>query len=83
VARGLEYAFGMTTTAQTYRDLPLAERIELVEDIWDSIAQDTPALDLTDAHRDELRRRLDAHRADPSSSLVWESARAELLQRSV
>lgn len=71
----------MNTAAQTYKDLPLAERIELVGDIWDSIAQDTPAWALTDAQRDELRRRLDAHRADPSSSVSWESIRAELLQR--
>jgi putative addiction module component (TIGR02574 family) len=46
------------------RQLPIAERIRLVEDLWDSIAADQAALPLTPAQRDELDRRLDAYAAD-------------------
>ena len=44
--------------------LPIEERIRLVEDIWDSIAADQSALDLTEAQRKELDRRLDEFERD-------------------
>ena len=44
--------------------LPIKERIRLVEDIWDSIAADQLALDLTQAQKAELDRRLDAFEKD-------------------
>lgn len=46
------------------RNLPLDERIRLVEDLWDSIASDRHALPLTPEQRLELDRRLDAYEAD-------------------
>jgi len=46
------------------RDLPLEQRLHLVEDLWDSIAADQGALALTDAQREELDRRLDAYEND-------------------
>lgn len=46
------------------RKLPLDERIQLVEDLWDSIAADQSALPLTPEQRAELDRRLDAYEAD-------------------
>jgi putative addiction module component (TIGR02574 family) len=45
-------------------ELPLDERIKLVEDLWDSIAADQKALPLTPAQRTELDRRLDAYAVD-------------------
>ncbi len=38
--------------------------MQLVEDLWDSIAADQRALPLTDWQRAELDRRLDAYEAD-------------------
>jgi len=49
------------------RKLPVEERLRLVEDIWESIHSDGDALPLTPAQRDELERRLAAHRADPAA----------------
>ncbi len=46
------------------KDLPLDDRIRLVEDIWDSIAQDQEALQLTPEQAEELNRRLKAFRSD-------------------
>jgi putative addiction module component (TIGR02574 family) len=43
------------------RKLPVADRIRLVEDLWDSIAQDQHALPLTPDQVAELDRRLDAY----------------------
>ena len=46
------------------RKLPLEARIRLVEDLWDSIADDQAALPLTDQQREELDRRLEAYERD-------------------
>ena len=46
------------------RNLPIEERIRLVEDIWDSIATDQGALPLTDEQKEELDRRLNAYESD-------------------
>jgi putative addiction module component (TIGR02574 family) len=46
------------------RQLPIDERIRLVEDLWDSIAADQSALPLTSDQRTELDHRLDAYEAD-------------------
>jgi len=44
--------------------LPIEDRIRLVEDIWDSVAADQSALNLTEAQRMELDKRLDAFEKD-------------------
>ncbi len=56
------------------------ERIELVEDLWDSIElQGLPPLSAEEL--DELDRELAQHRADPSGSQSWEAVRAWLQSR--
>ncbi len=70
----------MSRPRPDFLDLSVAERIHLVEDIWDSIATENPeAAALTTAQLRELQRRLDAHDQDPSSAVPWESVRSELV----
>ena len=45
-------------------ELPVDERIKLVEELWDSIAADQDALPLTKEQKAELDRRLDAFEMD-------------------
>ena len=45
-------------------DLPLEERIKLVEDIWDSIAAEQEGLPVTAEQRRELDRRLEHYQVD-------------------
>ncbi len=45
-------------------EIPLEERIQLVEDLWDSIADEQSALPLTPEQKAELDRRLDAYELD-------------------
>lgn len=45
-------------------DLPIEERIRVVEDLWDSIAADQGALPLTADQKTELDRRLDTYEID-------------------
>lgn len=60
------------------RRLPVAERLLLVEDLWDSIAVDTPAPDLpmTPELAAELHRRLADLDAGRERTFSWEEARA-------
>lgn len=46
------------------RNLPLDERLRLVEDLWDSISVDQTSLPLTTEQRAELDRRLDSYESD-------------------
>jgi len=55
----------MPKPANDYRKLSMPERLELVEDIWDSIAQDAEAFPLSDEQKAELDPRLEAHPARP------------------
>lgn len=61
--------------------LSVAERIQLVEDLWDSIAADTDAFPLTEAQKAELDRRLAEHEADPDSAIPWEEVRERLYKK--
>lgn len=54
------------------------ERIALVEEIWDSIAEATP---LTEAQRRELDRRLQDHEANPDDAVSWEVVKASMAAR--
>ena len=58
--------------------LPVAERIKLVEAIWDSIAAAPEALQLTAAEREELDRRWTAYERDPSVGSPWAEVRARI-----
>jgi putative addiction module component (TIGR02574 family) len=61
--------------------LSVAERIQLVEDLWDSIAADPEGLPLTDAQKAELDRRLEEHEMDPDSAVSWEAVRERLYKK--
>jgi putative addiction module component (TIGR02574 family) len=52
--------------------LSVAERIQLVEEIWDSIAASAEQLPLSEAQRRELDRRVAALQADPANVIPWE-----------
>lgn len=52
-----------------------AERLQLVEDLWDSIAQEEVAMPVPDWKRDELRRRKQEFLQNPGSERSWEQVK--------
>ena len=58
--------------------LSVPERIQLVEDIWDSVASVPEAVPLTDAQRRELDRRLEAHRKNPRAGSPWSEVKKRI-----
>jgi putative addiction module component (TIGR02574 family) len=61
--------------------LDLAERLQLVEDLWDSIAAESAGLPLTREQREEIDRRLAEHEQNPDSAVTWEDVQARLSRR--
>ena len=57
--------------------MPVADRIELVARIWDSIADDA-ATNLSDEHRNILEQRLAEHRKKPDAGVSWEALKTSL-----
>ncbi len=52
-----------------------AKRLQLVEDLWDSIAQEETDAVVSDVKRDELRRRKDNFIRDPSTEKTWQQVK--------
>lgn len=63
-------------------ELPIEERIRLVEIIWDSIAAVPEAVALPDEWKAELERRLAEFEADPESGSPWDEVRSRIIKRS-
>ena len=69
------------TITTDYMKLSVSQRIQLVEDIWDSIVAEKPnTFELSLAQKTELDRRVIEHQADPSTAIAWEQVRAKLFQ---
>lgn len=71
----------MSTQLADILELPIKDRIQLVEDIWDSIAIDSGAIELTPEQRAELDRRIEDYRNNPEGNIPWETIKAEALAR--
>jgi putative addiction module component (TIGR02574 family) len=65
-------------SADRIRELTPAERIELIEQLWESFVDDPTALPVTAEQARELRRRLAEHERDPGAAKPWSEVRAEL-----
>jgi putative addiction module component (TIGR02574 family) len=63
------------------KKLSVAERILLVEEIWDSIARENEAFELSSAQKGELDRRSKSFAENPNQGRSWEEIRAEFLKR--
>lgn len=48
-------------------DLSVSERIQLAQDIWDSVAEAPESLSLTDEEKTEIDSRLDLYHKDPNA----------------
>ena len=58
--------------------LSLAERILVVEQIWDSIAAEQASLPVTQAQQEELDRRLEAYRDSAAEGASWQEVKTRL-----
>lgn len=66
----------MSKPAMDIERLSPAERLDLIERLWDSLSEDD--VPVTDAQRRELERRLDALDREGPIGVPWEQLRDEL-----
>ena len=71
----------MSVRIEDILTLSVKKRLELIEEIWDSLASNPEAIPLTSAQRSELDRRKREHRADPSAATPWSEVRDRLQKR--
>ncbi len=69
----------MAHPAFDYLHLSPEERLQLVEDIWDSLALGAPeSVPIPESHARELDRRLAAYRADGNRGRPWREVLDEI-----
>lgn len=68
----------MSTQLSEILQLTIAERIQLAEDIWDSVAAFPEAIPMTDAQKEELDRRLQAYTENPNEGISWDELKDKL-----
>ena len=57
------------------------ERLELIEELWDSLSADPAKIPLTDAQAKELDRRVAEMDQDDSLGIPWETVLARIRER--
>jgi len=68
-----------STLPPEIRNLPVPERVALIERIWDSIAEDEAEFHLTDAQKAELDRRLDRRGASGTDGSDWAAVKRRIM----
>ena len=71
----------MNVRLEDLKHLPLAERLQLVEDLWDSIAAELESVPLSDSLKEEMDRRLEEYLEDPSSAVPYEEVKRRMKEK--
>jgi putative addiction module component (TIGR02574 family) len=71
----------LTATLNQIITLSVDDRIRLVQAIWDSISTQPSQINLTDAQKQELSRRLLDHANNPHAVVSWEEVKRQALAR--
>ena len=70
----------MTTALQELEALSVPERVQIVEDLWDSIARSAAKLPVPQWQKDELARRKKRYQQHPDSGETWDQVKQSILQ---
>ena len=65
----------------TLFDLSAAEKLQLVEDLWDDLACNPADVPVHDWQKSELARRKANLQANPASGLSWEEVKRQIRSR--
>ncbi len=71
----------MNVRLEDLKHLPLAQRVQLVEDLWDSIAAELESMPLSDSLKREMDRRLEDYLKDPTRAVPYEEVKRRMKER--
>ena len=54
------------------------DRLRLIEEVWETLEAEPEAVGLSGSQKQDLQRRLDAHRDNPKAGSPWEEVKARL-----
>lgn len=60
-------------------ELPATDRVEIAQQIWESVVDHPEAIPLTQAQKDELDRRWRAFEQNPNEGESWDEVKQSLL----
>ena len=64
------------------KQLSVAERLDLISVLWDSIPNSLEELPIPEWHREELERRLADANSNPKAGIPWDEVRQRLRKKS-
>jgi putative addiction module component (TIGR02574 family) len=67
-----------TLIRQDLLSLSISERIQLVQDLWDSIVEVPEQLPLTDEQKTELDQRMQNYQKNPEAGTAWQIVKDRL-----
>jgi putative addiction module component (TIGR02574 family) len=68
----------MNTEFTQVFELTLSEKLQLLEDLWDSIAQFSEQIPVLDWQKEELAKRKAAYSQNPNLGSSWEAAKERI-----
>jgi len=71
----------MSKPALNIGDLSPEERLRLIEELWDSLNDESETVPLTDAQREELDRRLDDLERSGPEGIPWDQVLQQIRSR--
>lgn len=70
----------MTTNIDDILQLPVDEKLDILEKIWESIQQNNEKMEIPDWHRDILEERFEKHKNNLTEGKSWEEVKKNLLK---
>lgn len=67
-------------SASDIAEMPIQQRIQLAEDLWDSIAELPESVEIPTWHKQELEKRLDAYHENPEEGSPWAKVKERILR---
>lgn len=63
----------------SFRKLSSSEKIRLLQELWDEVAEEVTQMPLSESHRRLLDERLQQHSENPDDVEPWEKVRDDIL----
>jgi len=69
----------MIAALHNLETLPVCERVQIVEDLWDSIARSNADVPIPQWQKDELDRRKHNYLRNPNAGQTWNEVKRDIL----
>jgi putative addiction module component (TIGR02574 family) len=71
----------VTELVAEIRQMKSAEKLDLLETLWENLAQEYDQTDVAQRHQEEIQKRFDNYVNDSASAVPWDKAKESILKR--